>query len=449
MKKLIKKLVLKLLQNFARHYVRTLRYYWKVYTDKFSREWQLEQIMPKGKHVYIHPTVTITDPMAISLSNNVSIGANCYLLTQSGLYIGVNTKIGRNVNIYTVQPQDRLGSGEIKDQPVFIGKGVYIADNVVITPGITISDNALIETGCIINKDIPENAIVRQADLQITIKEGEGVIRDKLGYTLNEDSCNVRKDGDGIFFILSTGRSGSQAIARTLNSHPDVECYHEPRGPLIRLSAEYAHGLKDQEQVKKELTFLYQSGGLDEKSVYGESDMCLVPLIDVLIEVLPKARFIWQIRDARNVISSGVGRKWFDDIETQLAKPEDWEKRGWNYYYYRFDGKKMGLLDSEVWESMDTFEKNCWYWAYANMKIKTAFEGLAPERKMTVKLEEVDVSKIFEFLGVSESNIQMKVTNKRNYKVVDHLSWTENQKEKYEKWCGDLMNQIYGAEIND
>lgn len=107
------------------------------------------------KNVYISPYIVI--------GSYVRISENCKI--RKGTTIGDYSMLGPGVHIITAThnftsidiPMSEQGTLE---QPVTIGKDVWIGTNALILPGITISDHVIVAAGSIVTKDIPEYAIV-------------------------------------------------------------------------------------------------------------------------------------------------------------------------------------------------------------------------------------------------------------------------------------------------
>lgn len=104
-------------------------------------------------------------------NGRIIIGSNCFFNNDCSLnsleevVIGDGTIFGENSHVYDHNHKFRSADDSIKSQgytvaPVHIGKHVWIGTNVVILKGVTIGDNAVIGAGCVIEQDIPANAIV-------------------------------------------------------------------------------------------------------------------------------------------------------------------------------------------------------------------------------------------------------------------------------------------------
>lgn len=114
--------------------------------------------------IYINGRGVITGLSGVSIEDNVHIGNNFYIRGEGGLIIGENTHISRNIVIYTINHDykgKRLPYDEnFRENPVSIGRNVWIGTNVVVLPGTTIGDGAIIGAGAVIHGDIPSLAIV-------------------------------------------------------------------------------------------------------------------------------------------------------------------------------------------------------------------------------------------------------------------------------------------------
>ena len=244
--------------------------------------------------------------------------------------------------------------------------------------------------------------------------------------------------GGKLFFVVGTGRSGSYAITKTLSQHPDVECRHEAKGQLIRLSTEYAHGVKDREKVKQELIDLYSQKTIST-SFYGESDQKLTNLIPILHEIFPEAKFLWLLRDARKVVASTYARGWFDDREFHFDKRDDVcvEKIFSDKIYSqnRLNGYKVGEFTADEWKDIAPFERNCWYWVYWNHLVKNAFDGLPKSNVCTVHLETLTetISEVTDFLGLSPFDFMITKSNVAQYDLKD--KWSIEEETIFKKYC--------------
>jgi maltose O-acetyltransferase len=107
----------------------------------------------------------------VHIGSNVSIGMHPYLRAEGGLTIGDNTKISRNLLLYTVN-HDIEGirlpyDDRVVPKPVSIGRNVWIGMNVCIAPGTTIGDGAVVGMGTVVSGTVPPLGIIGSAPWRI------------------------------------------------------------------------------------------------------------------------------------------------------------------------------------------------------------------------------------------------------------------------------------------
>ena len=98
----------------------------------------------------------------VHLGKNVYINFNATLVDDANIYIGDGTMIAPNVTIIAASHPISLklrAEGYGCNEPVHIGKNVWIASNVTILPGVHIGDNSVIGAGAVVTRDIPANVL--------------------------------------------------------------------------------------------------------------------------------------------------------------------------------------------------------------------------------------------------------------------------------------------------
>ncbi len=99
----------------------------------------------------------------IEINDGVWINNNSVLISDGeGIYIGRNSLIGSNVEIFDSDFHDL--SKDKRNMPgktasVHIGENVFIGSNVKILKGVTIGHNSVIGCGSIVVKSIPDDVI--------------------------------------------------------------------------------------------------------------------------------------------------------------------------------------------------------------------------------------------------------------------------------------------------
>jgi acetyltransferase-like isoleucine patch superfamily enzyme len=126
-----------------------------------------------GKNVSFGPLniIFVTDQYShtahsiLSIGENTSIGEQNNIRTGGGaIYIGSNCMISQQVSIvasnHGMQKDQLINGQEWLVGDIRIGDDVWVGCSVQILPGVTIGNGAVIAAGSLVNKDVPENAIV-------------------------------------------------------------------------------------------------------------------------------------------------------------------------------------------------------------------------------------------------------------------------------------------------
>lgn len=235
-----------------------------------------------------------------------------------------------------------------------------------------------------------------------------------------------------IFFGLGIIRSGTTFLSNFLNSSLDKAVIKHEAIPEDFLAYAKAFNNEDEalEYIKK---FRYyeiynrvkKTSGLE---LYGEINPFLRRHIRALKEVYPQAKYFYITRDGRDVVRSimsraNLGKK--DSISAFICPPigDKWHER---------------------WSEMNRFERVCWWWQAENKYMRENIEH-------AVKFEELRKSysyfktNILDFLGISITREQWgaRINRVANPTKTFHLpnpsEWTKEQKESFDKICGEEM----------
>lgn len=130
-----------------------------------------------GENAYIQaPYYAMWGGKHVHLGKNVYINFNCTLVDDADIFIGEGTMIAPNVTIisasHPISPKLRA-AGYGFNEPVHIGKNVWIASNVTILPGVQIGDNSVIGAGAVVTKDIPANVLAVGSPARVLREIGE------------------------------------------------------------------------------------------------------------------------------------------------------------------------------------------------------------------------------------------------------------------------------------
>jgi len=412
-----------------------------------------------GKNVFIGDLVSLSHPMMLVIGNSVRIEDFCILNSEGGIRIGDYAYISHGVTIDTSSPAEfdfKLNKWKsMYYRPVHIHRAVYIGRNVRIVPGVIIGEGARIASNSVVERDVKAGEVIGD-HLEFVPSDPRSketsfhswktfMLQNSI---LSSKGKHASDLGQNLFFIVSTGRAGSQTIAKVLSKHPQVECRHESKGELIRLSTEYAHGVKSRDEIKEEIIELYNCASNIHSLVYGESDNKISNLISIFYEIFPSAKFIWVVRNARDVVASTFSRGMFDDREYGLPFRD---KIGIQkissspiHSIFRING---GRIDDgfsiEAWNSASPFERNCWYWNYWNRLIERQLEEIPENSWAMVRLEyiEEDFRKVTSLLRLESFNFKMEHTNKARYHL--EKKWNDQNERLFTEYCGELDSRLY------
>lgn len=116
-----------------------------------------------GDGLYVIPPIYANSGLGnVHVGKNVVINFNNNFVDDGTITIGDDTMIGPNCTfataIHPISPKLRHHKLQY-NQPIHIGKNVWIGGSATILPGVTIGDNSIIGAGSIVTKNIPANVI--------------------------------------------------------------------------------------------------------------------------------------------------------------------------------------------------------------------------------------------------------------------------------------------------
>lgn len=250
-----------------------------------------------------------------------------------------------------------------------------------------------------------------------------------------------------MFFVLNTGRAGSKTIAQTLSQAPDCLCLHEPEPRLIEESVRYRYADLPLDDVVDLLRRTRPTP--NDAEVRGESNNRLALVVPALTEAFPIAKYLWLVRDGRNVVASAMQRGWYGGAD-RGPDANLWHR-------WRLQGDQIGAVPADTWASWDAFERNCWLWRYTNDLIHQDLAA-ADQTWMTVRIETLgsQLEEICDFLGITPTDFVVGRANRRRRDQSDGTAntvarvetwhdWTAEQRRTFEHHAGELMDRLYPA----
>lgn len=409
--------------------------------------------------------IRIIYPKNIIIGNNVHIGDGSFLDGRGGIIIGNNTDISRNLTLYssnhnyngTTLPYDQT----LIAKEVIIGKNVWIGMDVCITPGVHINDGAIIGLGAVISKDVAAGEFVvsnpqratgsrDKADYNRKVEKslyggisGQKILKDQI-----KSFLIAPLEAQKVVFVLSTGRAGSQTIAKMFKADSAVSAFHETFYYLInRMSVEYLAGKITRDKVKQKLILYFKNASfIKPDTLYLESDQMFSPFIQILEEIFDTPKYIWLIRHPKTFMHSATSRGWFAEGRPDFREEKVLIDPQKSVSFMRITGDLTEDYTESDWQHLDQRKKVLWYWKYWNGLIKDGLDEIPDDRKLFLQLEKLneEQSRILDFMDlkddkkvtVSKTNAVRKKdarlydqTKENNYKFFEDEGFKAVEKE--------------------
>jgi hypothetical protein len=247
-----------------------------------------------------------------------------------------------------------------------------------------------------------------------------------------------------MFFVVSTGRSGTQTIARMLSSLSGCVSVHEPAPQLIVESSGYRYGLTQSGELR-DLLLATRSRHKDG-AVYCESNQTLSLIIPVLAETFPEARYIWLLRNGLDVVASAYSKQWYSGHSENHDRYEDCPPLERAWIHGRIQGDRSGDISIQEWNDLDRFGKCCWYWGYVNRVIEEDLKNYAGHRHILLRLEELDLKfhDLVKWMGLKAVMLPRAKPYNTGKRIAYHWShWSTSERQVFSRWCGNLMDRLY------
>lgn len=232
----------------------------------------------------------------------------------------------------------------------------------------------------------------------------------------NTSSIKQFDDAHPCVFVLSTGRVGSKTLAHLFMKANNVFAYHEAEPQLFGLSA-LAYSLKVTQNLEDKLVQVFQQGFLTARKDlldlslycgrgYVETGPHATFLAPIILTLYHTAKFIFLVRSPKDVVRSGIRRKWYS---------------GHHYDSGRIQPRE-GSPFRQTWQDMDPIERNIWLWAETNRWIKDFLSTLPDSQHITIRSEDIfngqedSIQALYDFIG-SEMPNRQKINRILNRKM--------------------------------
>lgn len=269
-------------------------------------------------------------------------------------------------------------------------------------------------------------------------------LRGFLKYSFKERSNTSKflwKNQSNLFFILSSGRSGTQIISKLFNYNNNSLVLHEPNfyddiGVLnqSRENSEFGSGywssFRNYEVGRRWIH--------SEKKFYGEVTGTIRYHAKSIKKIFPQCHIFLLSRDLKGIVRSVFGMPFY--------------KKG-SVGAYSIEPSPRDRFYSD-WENFNRFEKICWsvqetysfltscipsqYWL--KLEELTTNYGYAKEKTSMVFEEFISRDEWFNIVSTPSPNKTIR------YSMGEFDSWSERQKESFIRICGDTSLKL-GYEI--
>jgi hypothetical protein len=242
------------------------------------------------------------------------------------------------------------------------------------------------------------------------------------------------------FFVLSTGRSGTQTLAEMLKMADNAHVWHHPQPYMIQETLEAYWDVID-----KKTTFWSGRGHIirqawDQGLIHGETDHNMTPFCADIAKDIPNSRFVILVRDPREFVRSGMRRNYFrgtGEWEAGRLRPHETDPM------------------AEGWSERSQFEQVAWLWAETYRHIEQVRKEIGEDRIMVLRFEDLIAGpqatrNLFEFIGLDgydEKRARAILGQKLNAQSVGDFphpsEWSQEQHARCWNELGDIA-EIYG-----
>jgi hypothetical protein len=253
-------------------------------------------------------------------------------------------------------------------------------------------------------------------------------------------------------FILGSGRCGTLALAQSLATVGQVEVHHEYLFENILADAVLCFlGRIPQQEMTRRLERLHGAAvHYCQKPIWVDCSNALPWIIKPLNALFPDARFVHVVRNGRRVVSSffhKFERIMYPDDAVRILN--DWlegrypvepppEKKYWRPIPVN------GMAYYGTFESMDRFERLCYYWALINNHVRHEFESIDEERIARFRFEDLLSERIFgeftEFIGIDDAGGPFNAMKRPvNVHIPRTFPLTSEQECSFRRLCSETM----------
>jgi hypothetical protein len=243
-------------------------------------------------------------------------------------------------------------------------------------------------------------------------------------------------------YMLSTGRTGSTALAKLLNLSNQIRAYHElsPRDAMTYRDIMISY---HESPNKFERYFVRHRAGVigavhRQGRIFAETNNFQF-YAHLVSKLLPESRFVFVHRHPAEYVRSGMRRGWYLN-------------HSWDSFRLH---PRPNTEDAERWTGWSQFEKICWFWNEVNHFFIQFKKLQSAERVATipfvelVKPESGAYRAFFDCIGVappSEADAATILTARVNAQEVGdfpkYADWSESQVRTLHAIAGKTMETL-------
>ena len=253
-----------------------------------------------------------------------------------------------------------------------------------------------------------------------------------------------------IAFVLSTGRTGTKALAEGLAGDGVFSPHQPPYSRLLTIASNYyLHGWLPESSLRWLVNKVRLPQILASDCRYYVQVFSLDHLpAKIICEQYPDVRIVHIVRDPRTFVPSYLN--WmhtrFKSYVANKCVP------GWHP-----SGYHVGEMSWQEWGRMGEFERVCWQWSYKNRKLEHLFSGSA--HYLRIRFEDLflggECQSVFKsmisFMGIPyharyASICQQKKNISRQVHCPRWDEWQPERQRQLLNFCGTQMVQ-YGYDV--
>lgn len=252
-----------------------------------------------------------------------------------------------------------------------------------------------------------------------------------------------RRGGPDLFFIVSTGRTGTKFFRHFFRRLDRVFACHEPIPDFLREGIACAAGKIPREKMRRMIErnrrVLLTRAVLRGSRIYVESNNRCFSLLKPLHAAFPEAGIIHIVRDGRDYVRSGMSRNWYRDQDrTPRLKADMFPDDPW----------------CKCWSSMERFEKIAWRWQKKDGFITRDLPAF--DRRLEVKFEDIFLNpgqeglfRITRFMGIADADAQRaleemgtwKPNSTKRHAIPKWPEWDAEMTKKFDRIAGEHMQR--------